>query len=149
MFDIGWTELALIVIVTVLVVGPKELPGLLRTLGQMINRLRQMSAEFRSQIDQAIQAEEIKSLQKDIDDIQNNNPIQSVKDDLNKQLDTDLDSYLAQDFSQGTSQTADKPTDKPAEGTEKKPDTVVELQTDVQPSPSLNGTIENNKAREA
>ena len=43
MFDIGWGELLLIGIVALIVIGPKELPGALRTLGQWMGKLRRMA----------------------------------------------------------------------------------------------------------
>ena len=49
MFDIGWSEILVVVIVTILVVGPKELPGLLRTLGKTVGNLRRMAGDFQSQ----------------------------------------------------------------------------------------------------
>ncbi len=93
MFDIGWTELLVIAAVTIIVVGPKELPGLLRTLGQMLGKVRQISSDFRSQLDEAMQAEEIKNLQKDLDEIKEgvtkDNPMADLKDRIEDQFDAD------------------------------------------------------------
>ncbi|MBT7641902.1 MAG: twin-arginine translocase subunit TatB [Rhodobiaceae bacterium] len=50
MFDIGWTEMLVLGIVTLLVVGPRELPGLLRSLGQYTAKARDIAAEFRGQV---------------------------------------------------------------------------------------------------
>ena len=46
MFDIGWTEMAVIALVVIIFIGPKELPGMLRTLGQWVSRARAMAREF-------------------------------------------------------------------------------------------------------
>lgn len=51
MFDIGWTEMLLLGIVGLLVIGPRELPGLLRTVGQYVGRMQQMARDFRRQMD--------------------------------------------------------------------------------------------------
>ena len=51
MFDIGWTEMLVLGIVTLLAVGPRELPGLLRTMGRYIGQMRDMANDFRSQMD--------------------------------------------------------------------------------------------------
>ena len=64
MFDIGWGELLVIGIVTLIVIGPKELPGLLRTLGQWTGKLRQMASEFQSQFNEALREAELEELRK-------------------------------------------------------------------------------------
>ncbi len=46
MFDIGWTEMAVIALVVIIFIGPKELPGMLRTLGQWVSKARAMAREF-------------------------------------------------------------------------------------------------------
>ena len=46
MFEIGWSELLLIGIVALIAIGPKELPTVLRTLGQWMSKLRRMASEF-------------------------------------------------------------------------------------------------------
>jgi sec-independent protein translocase protein TatB len=48
MFDIGWSELLLIGVVALIAIGPKELPGALRTFGQGMAKIRRMAAEFRA-----------------------------------------------------------------------------------------------------
>lgn len=50
MFDIGWTEMLVLGIVTLLVVGPRELPGLLRTVGRYVGQMRDMAYQFRAQM---------------------------------------------------------------------------------------------------
>jgi sec-independent protein translocase protein TatB len=58
MFDIGWSEMLVVVVVAVVVVGPKDLPRLMRTLGQWMGRARAMSDQFRRSFnDMARQAE--------------------------------------------------------------------------------------------
>ncbi|MBL6935683.1 MAG: twin-arginine translocase subunit TatB [Alphaproteobacteria bacterium] len=52
MFDIGWTEMALVAVAIVVVVGPKELPVVLRTIGRALSRARAMAKEFRDSIDE-------------------------------------------------------------------------------------------------
>ena len=46
MFDLGWGELLLVGIVALIVVGPKDLPGMFRTLGRMTGKIRRMAREF-------------------------------------------------------------------------------------------------------
>ena len=52
MFDLGWAEMLLLGIVVLLVMGPRELPSMLRTLGRLARRMRVLSQGFRSQIDE-------------------------------------------------------------------------------------------------
>ena len=73
MFDIGWTELLMIAAVTIIVVGPKELPNLLRTIGRILGKVKDMSQEFRTHLDDAIKETEIDKLRDDIQDIKNTN----------------------------------------------------------------------------
>jgi sec-independent protein translocase protein TatB len=51
LFDIGWTEMLVLGVVILLVVGPRELPSLLRTMGQYVGKFRQIASEFRGQMD--------------------------------------------------------------------------------------------------
>lgn len=53
MFDIGWTELLVIGIVALIVVGPKDLPGMFRTLGRFTAKMRSMAREFQRTMEQA------------------------------------------------------------------------------------------------
>ena len=59
MFDIGATELLVIVIVAIIVIGPKDMPLALRTAGRWIGKVRRMSAHFRSGIDTMIREAEM------------------------------------------------------------------------------------------
>ena len=64
MFDIGPTELLLIVVVAVVVIGPKDLPLALRSAGRWIGKLRKMSAHFRSGIDAMVREAELDEMEK-------------------------------------------------------------------------------------
>jgi sec-independent protein translocase protein TatB len=65
MFDIGWTELVVIGIVALIVIGPRELPRTLRTVGQMMTKVRRMASEFQSQFNDAIREAELDELRKE------------------------------------------------------------------------------------
>ncbi len=62
MFDIGFWELALIGVVALLVVGPDRLPGLARTVGLWVGRLRRYVSTVRDDIEREIQADELKKM---------------------------------------------------------------------------------------
>src|SRR5581483_9362503 len=83
MFDISWTEFLLIGIVALIVIGPKELPGVLRTLGQYTRKVRGMAAEFQSQFQEAMREAEMADLKKQVDDmasdIKSYDPLKDVR----------------------------------------------------------------------
>ena len=63
MFDIGWSELLVIGIVALIAIGPKELPGALRALGQWTTKIRRMASEFQGQFQEAMREAEMADLQ--------------------------------------------------------------------------------------
>ncbi|EDL48706.1 Sec-independent protein translocase protein TatB [Erythrobacter sp. SD-21] len=63
MFDIGAAELLVIVIVAILVIGPKDMPRAMRSAGRWIGKLRRMSAHFRSGIDEMVRQAEIEEME--------------------------------------------------------------------------------------
>jgi sec-independent protein translocase protein TatB len=69
MFDIGWSELLLIGVVALVVIGPKELPGVLRMLGQWMTKIRRMASEFQGQFNEAMREAEMADLKKQVDQI--------------------------------------------------------------------------------
>ena len=69
MFDISWTEFLLIGVVALIAIGPKELPGVLRTAGQWMGKVRRMAAEFQGQFQEALREAEMADLKKEVDDI--------------------------------------------------------------------------------
>ena len=71
MFDIGWGELVVIGIVALIAIGPKELPTVLRTLGQYMAKIKRMSAEFQGQFQEALREAELSDLKQHAQDIQN------------------------------------------------------------------------------
>ena len=63
MFDIGAAELLVIVVVAILVIGPKDMPAAMRAAGRWIGKLRRMSAHFRSGIDEMVRQAEIEEME--------------------------------------------------------------------------------------
>ena len=91
MFDIGWSELLLIAVVALVVIGPKELPGALRILGQWMTKIRRMASEFQNQFQDAIREAELAELKKEVDEMAAKassytqyNPLEDVRKDLEK-----------------------------------------------------------------
>src|SRR4051794_34190127 len=69
MFDIGWSELVLIGVVALIAIGPKELPGVLRMVGQWMGKARKMAAEFQGQFQEAMREAEMADLKKSFDEV--------------------------------------------------------------------------------
>ena len=66
MFDLGWAELMVIGIVALIVVGPKDLPGMFRTLGRFTGKIRRMAREFQRAMDDAADQSGMKEAAKDL-----------------------------------------------------------------------------------
>ena len=96
MFDIGWSELVLIGVVALIAIGPKELPGVLRTVGQWMGKARKMAAEFQGQFQEAMREAEMADLKKSFDEVKqaasgfaSNNPLTSLQKDVSDALRVD------------------------------------------------------------
>jgi sec-independent protein translocase protein TatB len=88
MFDIGWSELVVIGVVALIVIGPKELPGVLRMAGQWIGKVRRMASDFQGQFQEAMREAEMADLKKQVDEITDGardltadfDPVKSIED---------------------------------------------------------------------
>src|ERR1700739_2311016 len=69
MFDIGWSEIVVIAVVALIAIGPKELPGVLRMVGQWMGKARKMDAEFQCQFQEAMREAEMADLKKSFDEV--------------------------------------------------------------------------------
>lgn len=96
MFDIGWTEILVIAIVLIVVVGPKDLPPMLRAFGKMTANLRKMAGEFRTQFDEALRESELDDVRKTIADAQSLNPTNALREAINplRQMGQDIKADL-------------------------------------------------------
>lgn len=93
MFDIGWGELLVIGVVALIAIGPKELPSVLRTVGQWMGKIRRMASEFQGQFQEAMREAEMADLKKQVDDITNTassytnfDPIGTVRNEIQSVL---------------------------------------------------------------
>ena len=69
MFDLGWSKLIIIAMLAIVVVGPKDLPALLRTIGKFVSQIRRQADEFRRQFDEAMRDTELDQIRKDVEEI--------------------------------------------------------------------------------
>src|SRR6202035_746707 len=96
MFDIGWSEFAVIAVVALIAIGPKELPGVLRMVGQWVAKARKMAGEFQGQFQEAMREAEMADLKKSFDEVKeaasgftSGNLMTSLERDFGKALDID------------------------------------------------------------
>lgn len=83
MFDIGATEMLVVAMIAIIFIGPKELPGMLRTFGRTTKKLRAMAGDLRQQFDEAIEDAELDSVRDTINDARKLDPTKAIKDKLN------------------------------------------------------------------
>jgi sec-independent protein translocase protein TatB len=69
MFDIAWGEFIVIAVVALIVIGPKELPAVLRAIGQWTTKIRRMASEFQGQFQEALREAEMADLKKEVDSL--------------------------------------------------------------------------------
>ena len=68
MFDIGFSELVIIAIVALIVIGPERLPGVARTLGHLLGRMQRYVNDVKSDIAREMELDELRKLQSNIED---------------------------------------------------------------------------------
>ncbi len=81
MFGLGWTEILVVGAIAVLVVPPKDLPGLMRTFGRAVGKVRRMANDFQRQVEDAVRDDELDQLRKQVTDLN-----RDTKADLNRGL---------------------------------------------------------------
>jgi sec-independent protein translocase protein TatB len=69
MFGIGWSEFVVIGVVALIAIGPKELPGVLRMVGQSLGKIRRMANEFQGQFQEAMREAEMADVRKDLEEL--------------------------------------------------------------------------------
>lgn len=83
MLEVGWSEMLIIAIVMIVVVGPKDLPGMLRTFGRTTAKLRAMAGDFQKQFNEALQEAELDDVKKSVDTLRGMNPKEQIRKHLN------------------------------------------------------------------
>ena len=94
--DFGWTELLVISIVLIVVIGPKDLPKVLRGFGRTMTSVRRMAGDFRKQFDDALREAELDDVRRLADDVRSLDPRRQIKDALDplaeagREIDADM-----------------------------------------------------------
>lgn len=71
MFDLAWSEIALIGVVALVVIGPKDLPGAIRGVAQMLGKARRMAGEFQTHVDEMVREAKLDEVKREIDSFRN------------------------------------------------------------------------------
>ncbi|MSP68461.1 MAG: twin-arginine translocase subunit TatB [Alphaproteobacteria bacterium] len=101
MFDIGWSEFAVIALVALVVIGPKDLPGVLRAAGRWAGKARGMAREFQSHVDEMMREAELDEVKKTLETVQHTSVGRLVENtidpggDMAKAFDVGFDDPLA------------------------------------------------------
>jgi len=86
MLDFSWSHIVILLIVALVVVGPKDLPRLMRIIGQWTGKARAMANEFRRSFDEMARQSELDELRKEIESLRNERPLADIARDLNKSI---------------------------------------------------------------
>jgi sec-independent protein translocase protein TatB len=98
-FGIGYTELFVIAVVAIIVVGPKDLPKILRGFGRTMTKMRGMAREFQGHMDAAMREAGLDEVKKEVQSIRNLNPVTAVKNEITgtlKKQDDDFKKYFGE-----------------------------------------------------
>ena len=161
MFDIGWSELVVIAVVALIAIGPKELPCVLRMVGQWVGKARKMASEFQGQFQEAMREAEMADLKKSFDEVKEAatgftgaNVMTELKKDVTDALaiDKPVDAQVTSDAQVASAigePVATSPGDAlltPTEPAQPAPQTFVEAETHAEPLQQLGIITENQPA---
>jgi sec-independent protein translocase protein TatB len=107
MFDIGWSELVVIAIVALVVIGPKDLPQAFRVAGQWMAKARLMALEFQSHIDEVMRQADVDEMKREFRDMTRVPEFEKLEADL-----------MRGDLGSSDAPKTDVPAPKPAGGAE-------------------------------
>jgi sec-independent protein translocase protein TatB len=86
MFDLSWSHILIVLIVALVVVGPKDLPKLMRTAGGWVAKARRLANEFRQSFDEMAKQSELDELRAEIEALRQHRPLADVENDLNRSI---------------------------------------------------------------
>ena len=111
---IGFQELILIALVAIIVVGPQDLPLMMRKLGQLVAKGRALTGEFRAAFDDIARQAELDELRQEIEDLKNENAVKSATDDL-RDFEREMNDSVMQAEAEHNEAMKAKPASEPSE----------------------------------
>lgn len=91
MFDIAWSEMLVVGAVALVVIGPKDLPKALRSVGEAVGKIKRMASEFQGQFNEAMREAELHDIKKQVEDVGGSvqaatkfdfNPIETIRNEI-------------------------------------------------------------------
>jgi sec-independent protein translocase protein TatB len=87
MFDIGWSEMLLVAVIAIVVIGPKDLPAALRQAGKWMGAVRRMASDFQGQVNEAMKEAELDGLRQELNELKRTaqgftNPVHTIRDEM-------------------------------------------------------------------
>src|SRR5580698_7648313 len=84
MFDLfSWNHIVILLVVMLVVVGPKDLPRMLHMMGKWAGKARAMANEFRKSFEEMARQSELDELRKEIEELKKNNPVSDIANSIN------------------------------------------------------------------
>jgi sec-independent protein translocase protein TatB len=96
-FGVGYSEMFVLALIAVIVIGPKDLPKVLRAFGRMMTKVRGMSREFQGHIDNAMKDAGLEDVKKDLAALKTGNPMTAIKNEISpssSSKNNDFDKYF-------------------------------------------------------
>jgi sec-independent protein translocase protein TatB len=134
MFDIGWSEIMVIAVVAIVVIGPKDLPRAMRVVGHWVTRIKGMARDFQGQFNEALREAELDSVKRDFEEMTRIDPMADVK-----RVASQTEVQIRQGLNKPVADKplADKPADTAADVSAEEPPAVDRLQPDPAAPPAL------------
>ena len=88
MFSFGWGEILLILVVVIIVVGPKDIPKFLRQIGNLSKSIKKISREFKSSLNQIVEETDLKDVKNSITDVTDIKKDLDIKSNLKNEINT-------------------------------------------------------------
>ena len=86
MFDLSWSHILIVLIVALVVVGPKDLPKLMRMVGSWVAKAKAMANEFRKSFDEMARQSELDELRQEIESLRKQRPLADVENELHQSI---------------------------------------------------------------
>jgi sec-independent protein translocase protein TatB len=86
MFDLSWSHILIVLVVALMVVGPKDLPRVMRTVGGWMAKARGMANEFRKSFDEMARQSELDELRQEIESLRKARPLADIESELHQSI---------------------------------------------------------------